>query len=164
MIEIVFLDIDGCLSDGGIYKGNAGEELKRFDVKDGFLLQQWNKMGKICAIITGKSSQIVTERAAELGVKHCFQGVSDKFAKASEILKIEGLDFTQAAAVGDDLNDLKLLKSVALSFAPKDAVSEVSATVKCRLKNAGGRGAVREMLEFVLKQNGEWDAFLSKWQ
>ena len=75
MIEIIFLDVDGCLSDGGIYKTTSGDEFKRFDVKDGFAIQQWNRMGKISAIITGKSSQIVADRAKELEIKD--QGVSD---------------------------------------------------------------------------------------
>ena len=76
MIEIIFLDVDGCMSDGGLYKTNSSDEFKRFDVKDGFAIQQWNRMGKISAIITGKSSQIVADRAKELEIKYCFQGVS----------------------------------------------------------------------------------------
>ena len=102
MIEIIFLDVDGCMSDGGIYKTNLSDEFKRFDVKDGFAIQQWNRMGKISAIITGKSSQIVADRAKELEIKYCFQGVSDKLAKALEILELEGLGLQNAAAIGDE--------------------------------------------------------------
>ena len=99
MIKIIFLDIDGCMSDGAIYKGNANEELKRFDVKDGFLLQQCNNLGYISAVITGKTSQIVANRCAELNIKYCFQGVSDKLKIAKEILKKENLSFQNAAAL-----------------------------------------------------------------
>ncbi len=162
MIEIIFLDVDGCLSDGGIYKGNAGEEFKRFDVKDGFALEQWNKrLGKISAIITGKTSQIVENRAKELGVKYCFQGVKDKLAKAGEILAAEGLDWENAAAIGDDLNDMRLLAKVAVSFAPSDAVSEVKPSV--RLNHAGGRGAVREALEILIERSNLKQKWLEPW-
>ena len=97
MIEIIFLDVDGCMSDGGLYKTNSSDEFKRFDVKDGFAIQQWNRMGKISAIITGNSSQIVADRAKELEIKYCFQGVSDKLAKAKEILELEGLSLSVKA-------------------------------------------------------------------
>lgn len=163
MVKLVFLDVDGCLSDGGIFNANDGEELKRFDVKDGFLLQQWNKMGFLSAIITGKSSQIVASRAELLGVKHCFQGVGNKLEKAEQILQQEGLSWKECACIGDDLNDIKLLKQVGFSFAPSDATSEVLDVVKHRLTRRGGHGAVREMLEEILRQNGVWEEFLQRW-
>lgn len=170
MIEIIFLDIDGCLSDGGIYKGNNGEEFKRFDVKDGFALEQWNKrLGKISAIITGKTSQIVENRARELGVKYCFQGVKDKFAKASEILGELGLSFENAAAIGDDLNDFRLLNSVKIAFTPNDAfLSEVNSGVEFganyfKLSKNGGRGAVREMIEIIVRKCNLQEKWLEPW-
>lgn len=164
MIEIIFLDIDGCLSDGGIYKANSGDELKRFDVKDGFGVEQWGKnLGKFSAIITGKSSKIVEARAAELGVKYCFQGVKDKLAKAREILSELNLTFENAAAIGDDLNDLRLLNAVNSGFVPSDAYLlnlEPNLTKNLiRLNHAGGRGAVREMIEIIVQKcdlEAEW--------
>lgn len=161
MIEIIFLDVDGCLSDGGIYKTNSGDEFKRFDVKDGFGIQSWNKLGKISAIITGKTSKIVENRAIELGIKYCFQGVKDKFAKASEILALEGLEFKNAAAIGDDLNDMKLLRNVGMSFVPADAFHLVKADV--RLSKNGGFGAVREMIELIIQKENLTDEWLRSW-
>ena len=102
-------------------------------------------MGKISAIITGKSSQIVADRAKELEIKYCFQGVSDKLAKAKEILELEGLSLENAAAIGDDLNDMKLLKNVAISFAPNDAFEALAPDIK--LSKNGGHGAVTREID-----------------
>lgn len=161
MIEIIFLDVDGCMSDGGLYKTNSSDEFKRFDVKDGFAIQQWNRMGKISAIITGKSSQIVADRAKELEIKYCFQGVSDKFAKAKEILELEGLSLENAAAIGDDLNDMRLLKNVAISFAPNDAFEVLTPDIK--LSKNGGHGAVREMIEIIIDRENLRDEWIGRW-
>ena len=162
MIKIIFLDIDGCMSDGAIYKGNANEELKRFDVKDGFLLQQFNNLGYISAVITGKTSQIVANRCMELNIKYCFQGVSDKLKIAKEILKKENLSFQNAAAIGDDLNDIKLLKAVKMSFAPKDAIKETKKCANIILSKKGGHGAIRQMLKLIMQKNGDYQSFLAK--
>ena len=129
MIEIIFLDVDGCLSDGGLYHSNSGEEMKKFNVKDGFGIQEWQRCGKKVAIITGKSSQIVANRAKELKIDIVFQGVKDKLAKATEILDELGLRFSQAAAIGDDLNDAKLLKAVGVSFKPNNALNSLKADI-----------------------------------
>ncbi|ANE36197.1 3-deoxy-D-manno-octulosonate 8-phosphate phosphatase, YrbI family [Campylobacter iguaniorum] len=161
MIEIIFLDVDGCLSDGGIYKTNSGDEFKRFDVKDGFGVEQWNKMGKLTAIITGKSSTIVEQRAKELGIKYCFQGVKDKLAKAGEILEIEGLNWENTAAIGDDFNDMRLLSKVALSFCPNDAHELVKPSI--RLSKNGGHGAVRQMIEIIIDRSNLKDEWMKRW-
>lgn len=164
-IKLIFVDIDGCMSDGGIYTGANGEVFKRFDVKDGFILQQWNTtLGGISAIITGKTSDIVEFRAKELGVKYCYQGVKNKLEIAKEILQKEGLDFSQCAAIGDDLNDICLLKNVAFSYAPNDAIKEVKALVTHPLSANGGHGAIRQMCEHILELNGQKEAFISKYK
>ncbi|MDY6187505.1 MAG: HAD hydrolase family protein [Campylobacter sp.] len=161
MIKILFLDVDGCLSDGGIYTGANGELFKRFDVKDGFALEQWNtSLGGISAIITGKSSDIALFRAKELGVKYCFQGVKNKLEKAKEILAFEALSFDEAAVIGDDLNDICLLKAIKNSYAPNNATKEAKSTVKTVLQAKGGYGAVREMIEDVLELNGQKQAWI----
>lgn len=161
MIEIIFLDVDGCLTDGGLYYTNLGDELKKFNVNDGFSIEQWNKMGKISAIITGKSSKIVEKRAKDLKIKYIFQGVKDKFSVAEEILKKEGLGFENAAAIGDDYNDIKLLNNVKMSFKPLNAMSEVKADIA--LSKKGGDGAVREMIEIIIKKENLSDVWLEKW-
>uniref|UniRef100_UPI003AF6D1D3 KdsC family phosphatase n=1 Tax=Campylobacter fetus TaxID=196 RepID=UPI003AF6D1D3 len=161
MIEIIFLDVDGCLSDGGIYKTNTGDEFKRFDVKDGFAIEQWNKLGKISAIITGKRSLIVENRAKELGIKYCFQGVKDKLAQADQILKLEGFGWGNAAAIGDDLNDMKLLSKVAISFKPIDAHNSLQTDIE--LSKKGGYGAVREMIDILIERLNLKDEWMKRW-
>lgn len=164
MIEIIFLDVDGCLTDGGLYHSNSGEEMKKFNVKDGFGIQEWQKLGKKVAIITGKTSKIVENRAKELKIPMCFQGVKDKFEKAKEILKEHNLDFSQAGAIGDDFNDIKLLKNVKMAFAPKDALIDKKLCKNIiKLQNNGGNGAVREMIEFIIKKNKIRKTWLKTW-
>lgn len=161
MIEIIFLDVDGSLTDGGIYKTNSGDEFKKFDVKDGFGIQEWLRIGKKIAIITGKSSKIVENRAKELKIPYFFQGVKDKFQKAREILELENLDFSNAAAIGDDLNDMKLLNVVKISFKPTDALSSVKADIT--LSKNGGNGAVREMIEILVDRENLRDEWNKNW-
>lgn len=161
MIEIIFLDVDGSLTDGGIYKTNSGDEFKKFDVKDGFGIQEWLRIGKKIAIITGKSSKIVENRVKELKIPYFFQGVKDKFQKAREILELENLDFSNAAAIGDDLNDMKLLNAVKISFKPADALSSVKADIT--LSKNGGNGAVREMIEILVDRENLRDEWNKNW-
>ncbi|MDD7600352.1 MAG: HAD hydrolase family protein, partial [Campylobacter sp.] len=112
------------------------------------------------AIITGKSSDIVLFRAKELGVKYCFQGVKNKLEKAKEILAFETLSFDEAAVIGDDLNDICLLKAIKNSYAPNNATKEAKSAVKTVLQAKGGYGAVREMIEDVLELNGQKQAWI----
>ncbi len=161
MIDIIFLDVDGCLSDGGLYYFNCGEEGKKFNVKDGFGIEQWLKMGKQIAIITGKSSQIVTNRAKDLKINYVYQGIKDKFAKASEILADLNLSFENAAAIGDDYNDQKLLNAVKMSFKPANAMPNLIANYTLNLR--GGNGAVREMIEKIVDLDGLHQMWLEKW-
>lgn len=161
MIEIIFLDVDGCLSDGGLYYFNCGEEGKKFNVKDGFGIEQWLKIGKQVAIITGKSSQIVTNRAKDLKINYVYQGIKDKFAKASEILADLNLSFENAAAIGDDYNDQRLLNAVKMSFKPANAMPNLIANYTLNLR--GGDGAVREMIEKIVDLDGLHQMWLEKW-
>jgi 3-deoxy-D-manno-octulosonate 8-phosphate phosphatase, yrbI family len=161
MIDIIFLDVDGCLSDGGLYYFNCGEEGKKFNVKDGFGIEQWLKMGKQIAIITGKSSQIVANRAKDLKINYVYQGIKDKFAKASEILADLNLSFENAAAIGDDYNDQRLLNAVKMSFKPANAMPNLIANYTLNLR--GGDGAVREMIEKIVDLDGLHQMWLEKW-
>ena len=110
VIKIIFLDVDGCLSDGGLYHSNGGEEMKKFNVKDGFGIQEWQRLGLKVAIITGKSSQIVANRARELKIDTLFQGEKDKLSRAEQILKNFNLSFDEAAAIGDDIKRREAFK------------------------------------------------------
>ena len=156
MIELIVLDVDGTLTDGKIIYTSNGDELKNFDVKDGLAIASWTKkLNKKVAIITGRKSKLVENRAKELGITHLFQGVDNKDEILENILKEENLTWAQTAGIGDDLNDFKMLKKVGISFCVGDAVEEIKeiSDVIC-LKN-GGYGAVREMIERILKHDDQ---------
>ena len=163
MIELLVLDVDGCLTNGGISYTQSGDELKTFNVKDGLAIASWIKMGKKVAIITGRNSAIVETRAKELGVTHLHQGIKDKKRLLAQILKEENLNFENVAAIGDDLNDYHLLDAVALSFTPRDGAAHIQKIVDIVLFKNGGDGAVREMIELILEKEGLTERFLQTW-
>jgi len=154
MIELIILDVDGTLTDGSIIYSNNGDELKNFDVKDGLAVASWTKkLGKKAAIITGRNSLLVERRAKELGITHLYQGYDNKDEILEKILKEENLTWEQTAAIGDDLNDYKMLKKVGLSFAVGDAVDDIKSMVNIVCKKNGGNGAVREMIEYIIQED-----------
>lgn len=160
MIKLVLLDVDGTLTDGGIYRGNNGEELKRFNVKDGYAIVNAQKLGIEFGIITGRKSELVEIRAKELKIKYLYQGISEKTVILEEIIKKDSLSKEEIAYMGDDLNDLLIMKQVGLSGTPKDAVDEVIQVADFVSKKNGGSGAVREFIEYILKKDGKWEVFL----
>ncbi|MDD2697857.1 MAG: HAD hydrolase family protein [Arcobacteraceae bacterium] len=152
MITLLVFDIDGTLTNGKITYDANGVETKSFDVKDGMAIEAWcKKFGFKAAFITGRNSVIVDKRGAELGVEYIYQGVKDKTKILAEILEKENLTLANVAAIGDDLNDIKMLQSVKLSFCPSDAVAEVKDIVSIVSSKSGGNGAAREMIEYILK-------------
>ncbi len=158
MIELIFLDIDGCLTDGKIIYSSDSKELKEFDVKDGAAIEAWLKLGKKIAIITGRNSVCVAQRAKDLKIELVYQGVKDKLSCAKQILKDLNLSLAQSAAIGDYLNDKALLESVGLSFKPKDAHKDLK--VDFKLSKKGGKSAVAQMIEIIIKKNHmkkEWN-------
>ncbi|MDD3342948.1 MAG: HAD hydrolase family protein [Sulfurospirillaceae bacterium] len=164
MIELLVFDVDGCLTDGGIQYGNSdSEEFKTFHVKDGFAIVSWMKLGKKSAIITGRASRVVERRAKELGITHLYQDVKNKKNVLEKILEEEGLTFANVAAIGDDLNDLALLRSVGISFAPADAVKQVKDEVNVVLSKEGGKAAVREMIDIVMEHENLSGEFVKLW-
>ena len=163
MIKLIVFDVDGCLTDGGIIYGNNDDEYKVFNVKDGFVIVALAKLGYKSAIITGRDSNVVERRSKELKIDYLYQGVKDKKATLDEILKKENLTLKNVAAIGDDINDLKLLKSIAWSFAPNDAMDLVKKNVATVLKLGGGKGAVREMIDLILEKEGKKEEFLKLW-
>jgi 3-deoxy-D-manno-octulosonate 8-phosphate phosphatase (KDO 8-P phosphatase) len=164
MIELIVLDVDGTLTDGKITYSNSGEETKSFDVADGLAIAVWTKkFGKKAAIITGRNSSIVEKRAKELNITHLHQGIKNKQEVLEEILKKEGLSWHQVAAIGDDLNDYNMLKKVGLSFTPANGTQYLKDFVNVVCENRGGEGAVREMLEYIFKEDGLEEEFLNAW-
>ncbi len=163
MIELIVLDVDGCMTDGKIVYSAAGDEIKSFNVKDGFAIVNWIALGRHAAIITGRSSKIVQRRAEELGIEHYYQGVKDKLAKLEELCDELGIDISQTAVIGDDLNDYRMLKACGHSFVPADAVHRVVEIADTVLSRKGGDGAVREMIELLVLREGLEEEYLSKW-
>lgn len=163
MIELIVLDVDGCLTDGSIITTNSGDEAKKFNVRDGFGILCWQELGKKCAIITGKSSKIVEDRAKLLKIDYVFQGVKNKAEVLVALLEKLDLKYENVAAIGDDLNDLKQLKKVGWSFAPNDALELVRDSVDTILNKDGGKGCVREMIELIINKENLTEEYLKTW-
>jgi 3-deoxy-D-manno-octulosonate 8-phosphate phosphatase (KDO 8-P phosphatase) len=159
-IKLLVFDVDGVMTDGGLYYGPQGEVLKRFDVKDGHSLVLARLTGLPAAILTARTSQIVEARAAELKLAKVMQGKKDKAPALIEMCKELGLEPADCAYMGDDVNDLAPMKLVGLSSCPADAAPEVRAAVHFVAPSNGGRGAVRDLTELVLKATGRWDKAL----
>jgi 3-deoxy-D-manno-octulosonate 8-phosphate phosphatase (KDO 8-P phosphatase) len=160
---LIVLDVDGCLTNGRIIYTSDGGEIKSFNVKDGLAISSWIKMGNHAAIITGRNSTIVQKRADELGIKHLFQGVKDKEKVLNELIDSLGFKYYEVGAIGDDLNDYKMLRSVGRSFTPKDAVKEVRELVDTVLTCNGGEGAIREMIDILVDEGDLREQFMAVW-
>ena len=162
-IKFLVLDVDGTLTDGKIYVDDKDNSFKAFNVKDGFALVNWLKLGGEVAILTGKKSNIVERRAKELGIKYIIQGSKNKKQDLKNLLNKLNITFENVAYMGDDLNDLGVMKSVGFSACPKDSVQEVLEITNFISSKNGGDGAVREFLEHIMKKNGMWKKILEKY-
>ena len=150
-IRYFFADVDGTLTDGCTYYSSRGEEMKKFSHIDGtgfFLLK---KAGIIAGLITGENTEIVARRAEKLQLHHCFLDVDDKNARLKQFAQEENCELSDIAFIGDDINDLELLRNVGLSFAPGNARAEIKSQVDIPCDAAGGMGAFREAAEWLLK-------------
>ena len=155
-IRLVIFDVDGVLTDGGIYIGAEGELYKAFFCRDGLGIALAHKHGLGTAIITGRESPQVTRRSKELHIDAVWQGCMDKRQAYEELKEKFSLKDEEIAYIGDDLIDLPVMVQVGLAAAVADAVPEVRAHAHVVSGFPGGRGAVREILEFVLKAQGKW--------
>ena len=160
-VRLFLTDVDGVLTDGGIIYDAAGVETKRFDVRDGHGIKMLQRAGVEVGIITGRTSEVVAIRARELGIGIVRQGAKDKVAVWREILDGTGILPAETAYAGDDIVDLPLLRSVGFSAAPCDAEPYILDAVHFVASRPGGRGAVREIIEFLLRSRGSWDAATS---
>ena len=161
-VELLVLDVDGVLTAGGIVHGDDGVEQKTFDVRDGTGLKAWHAAGKRSALITGRNSRAVAARAAELGITAVVQGASEKLPAFRRVLAEAGLRPEQACYVGDDLPDLPPLRRSGLAVAVADACPEVRADAHHVTRAPGGRGAVREVVELILRCQGEWQKLVDR--
>jgi 3-deoxy-D-manno-octulosonate 8-phosphate phosphatase (KDO 8-P phosphatase) len=151
-IKLFVMDVDGTMTDGSIYIGATGELMKAFDVKDGYAIYHMLPTQNIIpVIITGRSSDIVATRAKELKITELYQGVSDKLAVLASVAAKYDAAPGQIAYIGDDLNDWDCLCWCGLSACPQDAVPEVKEKVDYVCAHDGGRGAVRDLIEYMIK-------------
>lgn len=156
MIKLLVFDVDGTLSDGKVYYSQSGEEIKSFHIHDGLAINVWNHhLNRISAIITGRESTIVRKRAAELGIEHIFMGIKDKAQTFNALLDELKLNKKEAAYIGDDLNDLGIFKICPFAYMPKNGAKSLRKYAYKTLRSYGGNGAVREMIEDVLRLNGD---------
>lgn len=162
-IRLLLLDVDGVLTDGRIIYDNQGNELKAFDVKDGHGLKLLQRAGIQVGIITGRESAIVAHRAKELGIEILYQKALRKLDPYLEILEKTGLKDEQIAYVGDDLVDLPLLLRVGFSATVSDAHPEVLPLVDYVTTAPGGRAAVREVCDLLLRGGGHWEQVTSRY-
>ena len=162
-IKLLVMDVDGTLTDGRIYMGQNGELMKAFDVKDGYgIANILPELGIIPVIITGRRSGIVEQRARELRITELYQGVSDKLAQLRRVGEKYDAGPGEIAYMGDDLNDLACIRSCGLSACPGDAAEEVRQAVDYVSSCGGGRGAVRDFIDRMLKGTGTEEESLWK--
>lgn len=161
-LEWILCDVDGVLTDGGLYYDRRGHRMLRFDVKDGMGMKLAQEAGLKVGVLTARSSQALERRAAELGLDAVMTGVRDKNAELESFLERNNTVAGRIAFIGDDLADLMVLARCGLTFSPVDAVAEVRTVVHHVLQARGGRGAVREMIEAILRARGDWDAVFAR--
>lgn len=149
-IRMVLTDVDGVLTDGGMYYGECGDELKRFNTLDGKAFELLRERGITTGIVTAERTRLVVHRATKIGADHLFQGVTDKLAVVTELCGEAGLSLDEVAYVGDDLNDLGLLRAVGFSACPSTAVASVKAVVDRVCARGGGEGCLREVADEIL--------------
>lgn len=159
-IKMMVFDVDGVLTNNQILFGADGEIMKIFHSQDGLGMAAASRIGMLTAIITGRESEMVRRRCEELGVSAIRQGSMDKTAHLEELVGQYKLSYEEIAYVGDDLNDLAVMKQVGLACAVANAVPEVKAAAHYVASREGGRGAVREIIELVLKAQGKWEALV----
>jgi 3-deoxy-D-manno-octulosonate 8-phosphate phosphatase (KDO 8-P phosphatase) len=162
-IKLLLLDVDGVLTDGRIIFDSNGIESKFFNVKDGHGIKLVQRAGIEVGIVSGRSSQVVANRAAELGIDRVFQGSLDKLSVYRQILEDTGLDDARIAFMGDDIIDIPVMRRVGFAAAPADAVEEVLPHAHFVAKNRGGWGAVRELCDLILKAQGAWETVTARY-
>jgi 3-deoxy-D-manno-octulosonate 8-phosphate phosphatase, YrbI family len=162
-IRFLILDVDGVMTDGSIGYTANGDELKVFNVKDGAGVKYWFRAGHHTGIITGRTSKTVLRRGEELGISLIAMDAKNKLPAAEKMLADAGVNFSEAAVIGDDLPDIPLIRRAGLGIAVNDAVQEVKDAADCVTNTNGGRGAVREVIEQILKAQNRWAALMERY-
>jgi YrbI family 3-deoxy-D-manno-octulosonate 8-phosphate phosphatase len=162
-IELILSDVDGVLTDGSVTFDNQGIETKSFHIRDGLGIKLWIRSGHRFGLVTSRTSHIVKVRAAELGIEIVRQGFIDKLPTVRDILEAQKIPWDRVCYVGDDLPDLAVIRAVGLGVAVADAVDEVRAAAHFVTSRDGGRGAVREVIELILKAKKCWEDVVRKY-
>ena len=149
-IKLFATDVDGVLTDAGMYYSESGDEWKKFNTRDGMGIKLLQRAGIVTAIVTQERTKLVARRAEKLAIPELHQGVMDKLALVREMASRHGLTLSQVAYIGDDINDLETLKAVGFSATPADGVPQVAAVVDYICQKKGGEGAVREIIDMIL--------------
>ena len=155
-IKLLVLDVDGVLTDRGLWLDTNGQLIKRFDVRDGLGIRLLQQAGLEIALLSGGHGGATEVRARQLAIKHCFVGIKDKLEALLQLQQQLGIDIGETAFVGDDLNDLAVRPVVGLLIAPADACAPVRQGAHAVLQNKGGHGAIRELAERILQTRGRW--------
>ncbi|MFZ3072003.1 MAG: HAD-IIIA family hydrolase [Thermodesulfobacteriota bacterium] len=159
-IKLLVMDCDGVLTDGGIIYDCEGREIKVFNVRDGHGIKLLKRAGLDCAVITARSSEALKKRCAELSITMLYQGALDKRAAYEDILARTGFRAEETAFVGDDLVDIPVMRRAGFAVSVRDGVKEVKKAAHYRTECCGGRGAIREVIEILLKTQGKWGDIL----
>jgi YrbI family 3-deoxy-D-manno-octulosonate 8-phosphate phosphatase len=162
-IRLLLSDVDGVMTDGGFTFTGAGDETKTFHIRDGMGIRLWQRAGGQFGMVTGRKSSIVERRAAELGVTLLRQGSDDKLPFVQELAIKAGVSLEETAYIGDDLPDLAAIRAVGLGIAVADAVEEIRTAAKYTTSVPGGEGAVREVVELLLKNTNKWEATVAQY-
>ena len=163
-IKLLLSDVDGVLTDGGIIIDDHGLETKRFNVKDGYGIKLLQRAGIEVALLTGRTSKVVSHRAAELDITNVVQGAKDKKAAYRTLREQTGYADEEIAYVGDDIVDIPILRRVGVAIAVEDAVDEVKAIADYVTSCSGGQGAIREVAEVILKTQSHWDRLMKRYR
>ena len=161
-LQLIVFDVDGVLTDGTLIYDNTGNELKRFNIKDGFGIRAARFSGLQVGILTARSSEVVRRRAKELKIDHYFHGCKNKAEGIEAIVERAQVSLAQTAFMGDDILDLPALKKVGYPMAVADAAIEVLETAEFVSEAKGGQGAARQAVEHILRGQGKWDAVLKE--
>ena len=156
-IRLIILDVDGTMTDGGVYIDNNRVETKKFSIKDGCGIQVAHTQGIQFMIMTGRESNCVLQRAEELHIEYVFQNVKNKVSFIESFMKEQNLERDEVAYIGDDLNDYYAMGKVGTCACPSDAAPEIRGRCDYVLRSRGGEGAVREFVELLLKDKGLWE-------
>lgn len=162
-IRLLMMDVDGVLTDGQIFQDSVGHELKSFDVKDGHGIVMAHRAKLKTALISGRESEVTARRAKELGIEIVFQKIWNKLEVYEEILAATQLTHEEVAYIGDDVVDIPLLRRVGFAVAVADAVEEVKEVAHIVTQRPGGQGAVREVIELILRAQGHWVTLMERY-